>query len=137
MNNTLFVSGFNIKTRAKNLAYEFERYGRLVRLDIPAPKNHNAKPYAFVEFEEKRDAEDAIQEMNGRTIDGHTLYIQWARTPLENRRIAYQRQQQNNKNNRSRSPYRRERSSSPQRYNNETALPPRRFRSRSPSPVHY
>ncbi|RCI01882.1 hypothetical protein CU098_010956 [Rhizopus stolonifer] len=73
---TLFVSGFDAKTRARNLAYEFERYGRLVRLDIPAPKSYNSKPYAFVEFEENQDAEDAFQEMHGRTIDGYTLNIQ-------------------------------------------------------------
>ncbi|CAE6415426.1 unnamed protein product [Rhizoctonia solani] len=34
----LFVSGFSQDARAKDLAYEFERYGRLVRCDIPSTR---------------------------------------------------------------------------------------------------
>ncbi|KAK0523539.1 hypothetical protein OC834_005865 [Tilletia horrida] len=41
---TLFVAGFPPDMRAKDLAYEFERMGPLVRCDIPAIRNPNAKP---------------------------------------------------------------------------------------------
>ncbi|KAH9820150.1 hypothetical protein DFH28DRAFT_955551 [Melampsora americana] len=75
---TLFVAGFG-QMRAKDLAYEFERYGRLVRCDIPAAKSSNAKTYAFVEFEDDRDAADAYYEMHGRRLDGDTLNVQWAK----------------------------------------------------------
>ncbi|KAI7896740.1 uncharacterized protein EV154DRAFT_547017 [Mucor mucedo] len=79
MRTTLFVAGFGTRTRARDLAYEFERYGRLVRCDIPAPKTFTAKVYAFVEFEDPHDAEDAFNEMHGRRIDGYTISVQWAR----------------------------------------------------------
>ncbi|KAI8327909.1 hypothetical protein BC941DRAFT_445990 [Chlamydoabsidia padenii] len=79
MGTTLFVAGFGSRTRARDLAYEFERYGRLVRCDIPAPKSFSSKPYAFVEFEDPRDAEDSFNEMHGRRIDGYTISVQWAR----------------------------------------------------------
>ncbi|KAI8096642.1 uncharacterized protein BX664DRAFT_324524 [Halteromyces radiatus] len=79
MRTTLFVAGFGSRTRARDLAYEFERYGRLVRCDIPAPKSFSSKPYAFVEFEDPRDAEDSFNEMHGRRIDGYTISVQWAR----------------------------------------------------------
>ncbi|KAL9556731.1 hypothetical protein MBANPS3_001712 [Mucor bainieri] len=79
MRTTLFVAGFGGRTRARDLAYEFERYGRLVRCDIPAPKSYAAKVYAFVEFEDPHDAEDAFNEMHGRRIDGYTISVQWAR----------------------------------------------------------
>ncbi|KAI9209248.1 RNA-binding domain-containing protein [Polychytrium aggregatum] len=80
--STLFVSGVSLRTRAKDLAYEFERYGRLVRCDIPAPRHGSRSPatYAFVEFEDRRDAEDAYYEMQGRRFDGFTLDIQWAKS---------------------------------------------------------
>ncbi|TPX51713.1 hypothetical protein SeLEV6574_g00091 [Synchytrium endobioticum] len=73
---TLFVAGFTTRTKARDLAYEFERYGRLVRCDIPAPKP-GRNPYAFVEFEVARDAEEAMQDMQGRRFDGNPLVIQW------------------------------------------------------------
>ncbi|KAI8578761.1 hypothetical protein K450DRAFT_245384 [Umbelopsis ramanniana AG] len=62
-----------------------DRYGRLVRCDIPAQKNPSAKPFAFVEFEDPRDAEDALNEMHGRRVEGHTLTIQWAKSSASNR----------------------------------------------------
>ncbi|KAJ3225014.1 hypothetical protein HK099_007487 [Clydaea vesicula] len=59
---TLFVVGVSSRTRARDLAFEFER------------------GYAFVEFEDTRDAEDAYHEMQNRRIDGYNLTIQWAKT---------------------------------------------------------
>ncbi|KAG6334544.1 hypothetical protein ID866_4541 [Astraeus odoratus] len=83
MPRILFVSGFHPSTRARDLAYEFERYGPLVRCDVPAPRNPHASsnPYAFVEFRSQRDAEDAYYDMHGRYFEGSRLSIQWAKNP--------------------------------------------------------
>ncbi|KAI9805263.1 MAG: hypothetical protein M1833_005716 [Piccolia ochrophora] len=46
---TLYVTGFGHGTRARDLAYEFERF-------------------AFVEYESRRDADDAYHEMHNKRI---------------------------------------------------------------------
>ncbi|KDQ55925.1 hypothetical protein JAAARDRAFT_314554 [Jaapia argillacea MUCL 33604] len=83
MPRILFVSGFHPNTRARDLAYEFERYGPLIRCDVPAPRNprSSSNPYAFVEFRSTRDAEEAYYDMHGRFFDGYRLSIQWAKNP--------------------------------------------------------
>ncbi|TKA83126.1 hypothetical protein B0A55_00898 [Friedmanniomyces simplex] len=61
---TLYVTGFGQPTRARDLAFEFERF-------------------AFVEYESRRDADDAYHEMHNMRIGGRddVLKIEWARTP--------------------------------------------------------
>ncbi|KAJ7730693.1 hypothetical protein DFH07DRAFT_848536 [Mycena maculata] len=84
MPRILFVSGFHPSTRARALAYEFEKFGPLIRCDVPAPRHgnlHAHNPYAFVEFRSQRDAEDAYYDMHGKTFDGSRLSIQWAKNP--------------------------------------------------------
>ncbi|PWN52751.1 hypothetical protein IE53DRAFT_402523 [Violaceomyces palustris] len=76
---TLFVAGFPPTMRARDLAYEFERMGPLVRCDIPALRSPNAAPYAFIEYEDPRDAEAAHHDMHGMRFGRHALSIQFAK----------------------------------------------------------
>lgn len=61
----------------------FDSYGRLVRCDIPAPRTAASRLFAFVEYESRRDADDAYHEMHNKRIGRYDeiLKIEWARTP--------------------------------------------------------
>jgi len=65
--------------RAKDLAYEFERMGPLVRCDIPALKSATATPYAFIEYEDPRDADAAFRDMHGMSFGRDQISIQFAK----------------------------------------------------------
>ncbi|KAL1923752.1 uncharacterized protein VTP21DRAFT_8732 [Calcarisporiella thermophila] len=117
----LYVTGFASDVRARDLAYEFERYGPLVRCDISRSYKDD-RPIAFVEFEDPRDAQDAWHQLHGRRVGEYRIRLQWARNPPR-----YDRR-------RSRSPPRRRRYSlSPRR--RYSPSPRRRYR--SPSPRKY
>lgn len=46
--------------------------------------SHAASSYAFVEYEDPRDAEDAYYDMQGRRFDGFSINIQASiQTPLQ------------------------------------------------------
>jgi len=75
---TLFVGGLSHYTTSRDLSREFEKYGSLVRCDIPTPGGRS-KGYAFVEFEDERDAEDAYEGMRHKKIDGREITIEWAK----------------------------------------------------------
>ncbi|PBK71982.1 hypothetical protein ARMSODRAFT_1083303 [Armillaria solidipes] len=157
MPRILFVSGFHPSTRARDLAYEFERFGPLVRCDVPAPRNPHAssnprlvppsvntsryessnfareffwrrysacrndfhepkrstyprtpRSYAFVEFRQQRDAEDAYYDMHGRYFEGSRLSIQWAKNPPSSVWRYERRTSPPHRRDRSRSPRRRD-----------------------------
>jgi len=75
---TIFVGGLSPSTRTSDLARNFDRFGKLSRCDIPTPGGR-PKGYAFIEFEDDRDAEDAFEAMKYKRIDGRDVTVQWAK----------------------------------------------------------
>ncbi len=72
MATRVFIGGVPSDCREKDLDRFFGSYGRLRSKSI---KNG----YAFVEFEDSRDADDAVYELNGRSLLGERVKLEFAK----------------------------------------------------------
>ncbi|KAI8647211.1 hypothetical protein BD408DRAFT_439383 [Parasitella parasitica] len=64
----LFVGRIPREMNNRDLENTFTKYGKITRLDVK-------KGFGFVEYEDKRDAEDAIKGIN----EGGELVVEWAK----------------------------------------------------------
>ncbi|XP_072034549.1 uncharacterized protein [Amphiura filiformis] len=74
----LFIGRLSKATRQRDLEDAFGDYGRMLRCDL---KFGSGMAYAFIDYEDHRDAEDAIKYENGREIAGQSIVVEWARGP--------------------------------------------------------
>ncbi|XP_023930093.1 probable splicing factor, arginine/serine-rich 6 [Lingula anatina] len=72
----LFVGRLSRSTRTRDLEEIFEPYGRMLRCEI---KYGAEMAYAFVDYEDRRDAEDAVKYENGREVCGSSIIVEWAK----------------------------------------------------------
>lgn len=68
----MFVGGLTYKIRERDLEKFFRKYGRIKEVSM---KNG----YAFVEFDDHRDADDAVYELNGKELLGDRVTVERAR----------------------------------------------------------
>lgn len=77
---SLKVDNLTYRTTPEDLRRVFERCGEVGDIYIPRDRHtRESRGFAFVRFYDKRDAEDALQEMDGRVLDGRELRVQMAR----------------------------------------------------------
>lgn len=69
----VYVGGLNNRVRVKDLERFFRKYRKLRDIVI---KNG----FGFVEFDDERDASDAVYEMNGRELLGSRVSVEKARS---------------------------------------------------------
>lgn len=62
-NPKIFIAKLTSSIRERILEEEFERYGPIRNIELK-------KGYAFIEYEDYRDAGDAIRDMDGRKFYG-------------------------------------------------------------------
>lgn len=77
---SLKVDGLSHRTSIDDLESLFEKYGKVG--DVYVPKDYRTKEnrgFGFVRYFNKRDAEDAIDSLDGRKFDGRELSVQYAR----------------------------------------------------------
>jgi len=87
---SLYVRGVSEKARYEDLKKIFGRYGRIVDITLPLDYyTRDAIGYGFVEFEEARDAEEALHALDRYRLFGRELEVEFARgdrkTPSEMR----------------------------------------------------
>ncbi|XP_003384814.1 PREDICTED: serine/arginine-rich splicing factor 2-like [Amphimedon queenslandica] len=133
---SLKVDNLSFRMTPDEIKPIFEKYGEVGDIYIPRdPYTKESRGFAFVRFYEKRDAEDAMERLDGYVIDGREMRVQLARygRPNENKGRHYGGGggRKNRYRSRSRS-YSRSRSPSPRRRRRT----PSRSRSRSRSPKH-
>jgi len=72
----LFIGRVSKNARAKDLEDVFGHYGRMIRCEI---KYGPDMAFAFIDYEDRRDAEDALRYENGRSICGNSIVVEWAK----------------------------------------------------------
>uniref|UniRef100_A0A4W3J6V6 Serine and arginine rich splicing factor 6b n=1 Tax=Callorhinchus milii TaxID=7868 RepID=A0A4W3J6V6_CALMI len=70
----VYVGRLSYQVRERDLERFFRGYGKLLEVDL---KNG----YGFVEFEDSRDADDAVYELNGKELCGERVIVEHARGP--------------------------------------------------------
>ncbi|KAM7495859.1 hypothetical protein LguiA_020273 [Lonicera macranthoides] len=73
---TLYVGNLPGDIREREVKDLFRKYGPIVHIDLKIPPRPPG--YAFVEFDEARDAEDAIRGRDGYDFDGNRLRVELA-----------------------------------------------------------
>ncbi|XP_049826353.1 serine/arginine-rich splicing factor 2 isoform X2 [Aethina tumida] len=136
---SLKVDNLTYRTTPEDLRRVFERCGEVGDIYIPRDRfTRESRGFAFVRFYDKRDAEDALDAMDGRMLDGRELRVQMARygrptSPHRRyrgrRRYSRSRSRSRGRRSRSRSHTRRSVSRSRSRSDSKSS----RGRSRSPS----
>lgn len=77
---SLKVDNLTYRTTVEDLKRVFQKHGDVGDVYIPRdPRNHESRGFAFVRFFEKRDAEDAMDAVDGMILDGREIRVQHAK----------------------------------------------------------
>ncbi|XP_077412757.1 cold inducible RNA binding protein a isoform X1 [Vanacampus margaritifer] len=72
----LFVGGLNFTTTEESLASAFGKYGNIEKVDVIKDKETGrSRGFGFVKYENVEDAKDALEAMNGKTLDGRSIRV--------------------------------------------------------------
>lgn len=84
MTNKIYVGNLSYRTAEDQLAQAFGKFGQISSTVIVIDRATNrSKGFGFITFETDTAAEQAVQEMNGKEIDGRTVKVSIAKPPKE------------------------------------------------------
>ena len=72
---SVFVGNIGRRVRTEDIRDPFKKYGRVLDVDL---KNG----FGFVEFEDKRDAADAVKELNGLRVQGERITVEMSKVKI-------------------------------------------------------
>ncbi|CAH1230602.1 SRSF1 [Branchiostoma lanceolatum] len=72
----IYVGNLPPEVREEDIKDVFWKYGKIIHVDL---KIGRGPPFAFVEFDDKRDADDAVYGRDGYTLDGYRLRVEFPR----------------------------------------------------------
>ena len=80
----IFVGNLNFKATEESVRALFERYGAVNSARIMTDRETGrSRGFAFVEMENEQEANNAIQALNGYSLDGRALNVNEARPKPE------------------------------------------------------
>ncbi|KAI9756885.1 MAG: Peptidyl-prolyl cis-trans isomerase cyp6 [Lichina confinis] len=79
--NILFVCKLNPVTQDEDLELIFSRFGKILSCEvIRDKKTGDSLQYAFIEFENRKDCEQAYFKMQGVLIDDHRIHVDFSQS---------------------------------------------------------
>jgi cold-inducible RNA-binding protein len=85
MNNKLFVGGLSFNTTENSLQDAFAAHGTVNEVNLITDRmSGKSKGFGFVTMASEQEAQSAIDNLNGKTLDGRNLTVNIAR-PREER----------------------------------------------------
>jgi RNA recognition motif-containing protein len=90
MNKKLYVGNLNYNTTEGKLSELFGEIGQVVSTDLIIDRySGRSKGFAFVEMGDQTDAQKAIDQLNGREVDGRAIKVAEARPKRPRRNDSY------------------------------------------------
>lgn len=71
----LFVANLSSRVHTRDLKEAFGRYGKVLSVVIKEGRD----TYAFVEYDDRRDADDALDRLNGKEFYGKRIRVEFSR----------------------------------------------------------
>ncbi|XP_020777916.1 cold-inducible RNA-binding protein B isoform X2 [Boleophthalmus pectinirostris] len=72
----LFIGGLSFDTNEDTLAAAFGKYGTIEKVDVIRDRETGrSRGFGFVKYDNAEDAKDALDAMNGKTLDGRAIRV--------------------------------------------------------------
>jgi RNA recognition motif-containing protein len=90
MNKKLYVGNLNYNTTESKISELFREVGEVVSTNLIIDRySGRSKGFAFVEMGEQSAAQKAVDQLNGREVDGRVIKVAEARPRRPRRNDAY------------------------------------------------